>query len=118
MATVPSSANLSTWLGSGAGTTGQNASGYWIPAALVGAPVGNDSPVITDDIRDFLFSVLTLCEQQYTQQISLNDTRPTKISVAKSLDTLSNPKKVRFVVTLEAATITQPIDTVTLPTYG
>ena len=118
MATVPSTATLATWLGTGAGTTGVAASGYWIPAALVGAPVGNDSPTITNDIRDFLFSVLTLCEAQCTQQIATTDTRPTKISVTKSLDNLSNPKKVRFVVTLEAATITQPIDTITLPTYG
>jgi hypothetical protein len=117
MATVPSSPTLATWLGAGAGTTGVAASGYWIPAANVATPVGNDG-VITNDIRDFLFSVLTLCEQQCTQQIATADTRPTKILVSKSLDNLSNPKKVRFVVTLEAATINQPVETITLPTYG
>jgi hypothetical protein len=117
MATVPSSATLSTWLGSGANTTGVAASGYYIPAANVASFVGNDG-LITNDIRDFLYSVLSLCEQKCTQQISSDDARPTKISVAKTTDVLNNPKKVRFVVTLEAATVSNPAETITLPTYG
>jgi hypothetical protein len=116
MATVPSSATLATWLGAGAST--QSGTGYFIPAALVGTPVGNDSPTITDDIRDLLFSVLTLCEKTYSQQIATTDTRPTKISITKNLDNLSNPKKVSFFVTLEASTITQPVDSITLPSYS
>jgi hypothetical protein len=116
MATVPSSASLATWLGAGASTSGSG-SGYFIPVALVGTPVGNDG-AITDDIRDFLFSVLTLCENTYSQQIAVTDTRPTKISITKNLDNISNPKKVSFFVTLEASTITQPVDSITLPSYG
>lgn len=118
MATVPATADLVTWLGTGAATTGVAASGYYIPAANVGAFINNDSPTITNDIRDFLYSVLSLCEAKCTQQIASTDTRPTKISVAKTTDTLSNPKKVRFVVTLEAATVSNPAETITLPTYG
>jgi basic membrane lipoprotein Med (substrate-binding protein (PBP1-ABC) superfamily) len=118
MATVPAAADLVSWLGTGAAITGVAASGYYIPAANVGAFIGNDSPTITNDIRDFLYSVLSLCEAKCTQQIAAADTRPTKISVAKSTDNLSNPKKIRFVVTLDAATITNPAETITLPTYG
>lgn len=117
MATVPSAADLVTWLGTGAATTGVAAGGYYIPTANVAAFIGNDG-VITNDIRDFLYSVLSLCEAKCTQQIASTDTRPTKISVAKTTDTLSNPKKVRFVVTLEAATVANPAETITLPTYG
>lgn len=117
MALVPATSDLGTWLGVGANTTGVAASGYFIPAANVAPYVGSDS-VITNDIRDFLYSVLSLCEEKCTQQILAVDTRPTKISVAKTTDTLSNPKRVRFVVTLEAATVNNPAETITLPTYG
>jgi hypothetical protein len=117
MATVPAAADLVSWLGTGAATTGVAAGGYYIPTANVAPFIGNDA-VITNDIRDFLYSVLSLCEAKCTQQIASTDTRPTKISVAKSTDNLSNPKKVRFVVTLEAATVSNPAETITLPTYG
>lgn len=120
MALVPANANLTTWLGTGAAITSPATAsqpGYFIPRANVQALVGGDA-VITDDIRDFLYSVLTLCADAYSQPKATADTRPTKVVVTKNIDSLSSPKKVIFTVSLDAATVVTTPDQITLPTFG
>ncbi len=119
MAVVPSNANLTTWLGTGAATTTPASAtpGYYIPRANVQAYIGNDA-LITDDIRDFLFSVLSKCAETYNTPKVAADTRPTKVTVTRALDTLSNPKKAIFTVIIETATVTETPVTATLPTYS
>lgn len=120
MALVPADGSMATWLGSGSGTTATSTTagaGFWIPKAAVQAYVGSDA-FVTDDIRDFLFSVLSKCADSYGTPKATTDTRPTKIVVTKTLDTVSNPKKAIFTVILEASTITVPPNTITLPSFG
>lgn len=119
MAVVPSNASLASWIGSGAGITASTTSagqGYWIPKALVQAYVGNDAAV-TDDIRDFLFSVLSAIAATNSQEIATTDSRPTTVSVTKVVSSLNN--RVSFSVVLNNTTVTQPQSYVnSLPTYA
>lgn len=120
MALVPVDSTLASWIGSGAGTTASTTTaneGYWIPKALVQAAVGADT-AITNDIRDFLYSVLSRAAASYTQPIASGDTRPTKVAVTRTTDTISAQKKVVFTVVIDAATVVQTPDSITLPTYA
>lgn len=120
MALVPANSTLASWIGSGAGTTASTTTageGFWIPKALLVAGVGNDA-VITDDVRDFLYTVLSRAAASYTQQIASTDTRPTNVVVTRTTDTISAQKKVVFTVVINASTVTQTPDFITLPTYA
>lgn len=118
MALVPANATLTTWLGTGASTTGSAAAGYFIPAANVATyiPAAGDS-VITNDIRDFLFSVLSKCADAYSEPKLSTDTRPQSIVVTKSIDTLSSPNRAYFTVAIEASAVTTTPTRISLPTF-
>jgi len=119
MALVPANATLASWIGSGAGITASTTAageGYWIPKALVQTYIGNNT-VITDDIRDFLFSVLSAVAATNSQEIATTDTRPTTVNVTKAINNLNN--KVYFSVSINNVTVAQPQAYInTLPSYA
>jgi hypothetical protein len=83
MATVPGVA-LTNWI-AGAGIAATNTtlgSHYVIPKASVQAYVGNDT-VITDDIRDFLFSILSRCADSYSAAVGAGDTKTVDVIVSR-----------------------------------
>jgi hypothetical protein len=121
MAIKPADALLTTWIGTGAATTSPASatSGYFIPTALVSKYVGSGGAdaSISTDIRDFLFSILSKCEESYNVELPSGDTRTTSIVVTKSVSTLTN--SVTFSVRLTGVTVTQPSDYITtLPTWA
>lgn len=120
MATQPSSETMSTWLGANASvTTPSSASpGYYIPAANVGPYVGTSgNTAISNDIRDFLYSVLSKINDVYYQELTTGNTRPTTFNISKLVS--NNNNKVVFTVTLNNITVVQPEDYIsTLPTYS
>lgn len=118
MATQPNSAALATWLDTGAAITTPSSAtaGYYIPAGNVGAYINNDS-IITNDVRDFLYSVLSKINDVYYQELTTGNTRPTTFSIGKLVS--NNNNKVVFTVTLNNVTVTQPKQYIaTLPTYA
>jgi hypothetical protein len=103
----PLNTTISTWLGAGAGIQASSTTsgeGFWVPKANVAAYVGangNDS-VITNDIRDLLFSILSRAHQTYTT-VPAGDTRATDIIISRNLDTANST--VTFAITLKDASI-------------
>lgn len=122
MALVPANATLASWIGTGAGTTASSTTagaGYWIPKALVDEYVGagGTDTNVSDDIRDFLFSVLSKIADTNSQEISTSDTRPTTVSVSRVISTLNN--RVTFSVTLNNVSPTSaPTYIASLPSYA
>jgi len=107
MALHPLNTTIATWLGSGAGIAASSTTsgeGFWVPKANVAAYVGANGTdtVITNDIRDMLFSVLSRAHQTYTT-VPTGDTRATDIIISRNLDTANST--VTFAVTLKDATI-------------
>lgn len=118
MAVQPSDATLATWLGTGAGigvVTTTAGSHYVIPKAGVQAYIGNDA-VITDDIRDFLFSVLSKLADTYSGELTTGNTRPTKVVITKALSTVNNT--AAFSVRIDTSSIVLPADYATVPVYA
>jgi len=119
MAVKPVDATLTTWLGTGAATTGVAAGGYYIPTANIAKYIGSGGAdaVISNDVRDFLFSVLSKCEETYSAELPTGDTRATGIVITKAVSTINST--VTFSVRLTGVTVTQPSDYIaSLPTYA
>jgi hypothetical protein len=107
MALHPSNTTISTWLGSGAGIQASSTTsgeGFWVPKSNVAGYVGASGAdtVITNDIRDMLFSILSKAHQTYTT-VPIGDTRATDIIVSRNLDIANST--VTFAITLKDATI-------------
>jgi hypothetical protein len=108
---------LSQWLGTGAVIAATNTtlgSHYVIPKAAIQAYVGNDA-VITDDIRDFLFSVLSRLSDVYNEPLQTGNTRVADVVVSRSVNPSSGTAS--FTVTLRDNTYTPPYLTL-LGTYS
>ena len=85
MAVTPAK-ELANWLGTGAATTtpASATAGYYIPAANVGGYLGAaGDTTITDDIRDFLHSVLSKSYETYSQPRSGTDNAPAGFTVTR-----------------------------------
>lgn len=114
MAVVPAAA-LTNWLpGAGTGIVNITAAGtyYNIPKAAVMTFTGGTAD-ITDDIRDFLFSVLSRCAESYLATPGTNNSRVTNVIVSRSLSGgLEAGKGVAtFSVTLKELTLAAPVAT-------
>lgn len=110
MAVVPA-APLTNWLpGAGiAAVTTTAGSHYTIPKAAVQSYVGGGTD-ITDDIRDFLFSVLSKCADSYAATPVSPDTRITNVIVSRTTTggTVAGAGTATFSITLRGLTLTQP----------
>lgn len=107
MALHPLNTTISTWLGAGSGIQASSTvsgEGFWVPKANVSAYVGatGTDAVITNDIRDMLFSILSRAHQTYTT-VPAGDTRATDIIISRNLDTTNST--VTFAITLKDASI-------------
>ena len=109
MALYPANVQLATWLGTGANNVSPAtaANGFYIPAANVSTYVGSGGAdaSVTNDIRDFLFSVLSKAYDTYTT-VPAGDTAATDVIIGRVLDTANGT--ISFVVTLKDATIVKP----------
>lgn len=124
MAVNPSSATLSTWLGTGAAITSPASatSGFFIPAANVGPGIGSaGNTAISDDIRDFLHSTLGKVFEKYYSPIPAADTRPQTFTISRGV-ALQADGKYQVVYTIAINNIVnQPSETVrvdALPTFS
>jgi len=124
MAVNPSSATLATWLGTGAAITtpATASSGFYIPAANVGAAVGTaGNTTISDDIRDFLHSNLAKVFEKYYSPIPSTDTRPQSFVISRGIS-LQSDGKYQVVYTVAINNIVNaPAETVrvdALPTFS
>lgn len=105
MALVPANTTIPTWLGTGAGIQASSTvsgDGFWVPKANVATYKGNDA-VIENDIRDFLFSILSKANDVYNATLTGTDTRATSVKVNRVIDSSGN---VTFLVTLTGNTVT------------
>jgi len=105
MALSPANTTIATWLGTGAGITASTlttGAGFWVPTANVATYKGNDA-IIENDIRDFLFSVLSKASDSYNATLTGADTRATSVKVNRIIDTSGN---ITFLVTLTGNTVT------------
>ena len=109
MAVQPASVALSTWLGTGAGITGSATAGFFIPKAnvqaYVGATTGLDAN-ISDDIRDFLFSVLSAAAAVYNADLTAGNTRPATFNISKSTNATTNT--AAFIVSFSSLPLSAP----------
>jgi len=74
---------LANWLGTASVSGSVGAQNYVIGQAGIEKYIGDDT-LITDDIRDFLFSVLSKCADSYANTPT-GSTKPASVSVTRSI---------------------------------
>jgi hypothetical protein len=118
MAVFPA-VGLANWFGTDAGTIAASGvaprAGYYIPATSTVADITDVgkyalvATTVTNDIRDFLFSILSACADRSQAAPPVNDTKRTNMTVIRS----TNPatQVATFSVTFKTIVLTPPVAT-------